>query len=122
MSEVNIIICGVGGQGVVLMSELLGESAVRDGLKVQGSEVLGMAQRGGSVFSNIRLGAGEHELHVVEQAFLAAGGECAVEAQQTTFVGRHHNFLGSAYSLISGLFSRKSRTDWSSLLRNFSCG
>ncbi len=56
MSEVNIIICGVGGQGVVLMSELLGESAVRDGLKVQGSEVLGMAQRGGSVFSNIRLG------------------------------------------------------------------
>jgi indolepyruvate ferredoxin oxidoreductase beta subunit len=54
--EVNIIICGVGGQGVVLMSELLGNAAVRDGVAVKGSEVLGMAQRGGSVFSNIRLG------------------------------------------------------------------
>ena len=57
ISEINIIICGVGGQGTVLMSELLGNAAVRDGLSVKGSEVLGMAQRGGSVFSNIRLGS-----------------------------------------------------------------
>ena len=56
VKELNIIIAGVGGQGVVLMSEVLGNAAVRDGLKVRGSEVLGMAQRGGSVFSNIRLG------------------------------------------------------------------
>jgi len=56
--ELNIIIGGVGGQGVVLMSELLGNAAVRSGIQVRGSEVLGMAQRGGSVFSNIRLGHG----------------------------------------------------------------
>lgn len=56
IKELNIIIAGVGGQGVVLMSEVLGNAAVRDGFKVRGSEVLGMAQRGGSVFSNIRLG------------------------------------------------------------------
>ncbi len=56
VKELNIIIAGVGGQGVILMSEVLGNAAVRDGLKVRGSEVLGMAQRGGSVFSNIRLG------------------------------------------------------------------
>src|ERR1017187_7714956 len=56
LKELNIIIAGVGGQGVVLMSEILGNAAVRDGLKVRGSEVLGMAQRGGSVFSNIRFG------------------------------------------------------------------
>jgi indolepyruvate ferredoxin oxidoreductase beta subunit len=54
--EINIIICGVGGQGVVLMSELLGNAAVRGNVAVKGSEVLGMAQRGGSVFSNLRLG------------------------------------------------------------------
>lgn len=54
--ELNIIICGTGGQGVVLLSELLGSAAVRDGIALKGSEVLGMAQRGGSVFSNIRLG------------------------------------------------------------------
>jgi indolepyruvate ferredoxin oxidoreductase beta subunit len=57
VKEINVIICGVGGQGTVLMSELLGNAAVRDGLSVKGSEVLGMAQRGGSVFSNIRLGS-----------------------------------------------------------------
>ncbi len=56
-NEINIIICGVGGQGVVVMSELLGIAAVKDGVAVKGSEVLGMAQRGGSVFSNIRLGS-----------------------------------------------------------------
>ncbi len=57
VKELNIIIAGVGGQGVVLLSELLGNAAVSAGLKVRGSEVLGMAQRGGSVFSNIRLGS-----------------------------------------------------------------
>jgi indolepyruvate ferredoxin oxidoreductase beta subunit len=56
MKELNIIICGVGGQGVVLLSELLGAAAVSSGISVKGSEVLGMAQRGGPVFSNIRLG------------------------------------------------------------------
>lgn len=55
-NEINIIICGVGGQGVVLVSELLGNAAVRGKVAVKGSEVLGMAQRGGSVFSNLRLG------------------------------------------------------------------
>src|SRR4030066_427534 len=55
-NEINIIICGVGGQGVVLVSELLGTAAVRGNGAVKGSEVLGMAQRGGSVFSNLRLG------------------------------------------------------------------
>jgi indolepyruvate ferredoxin oxidoreductase beta subunit len=57
VKELNIIIAGVGGQGVVLMSEILGNAAVQEGYKVRGSEVLGMAQRGGSVFSNIRIGS-----------------------------------------------------------------
>lgn len=57
LEELNIILGGVGGQGVILMSDLLGNAAVKDGLGIQGSEVLGMAQRGGSVFSNIRLGS-----------------------------------------------------------------
>jgi indolepyruvate ferredoxin oxidoreductase beta subunit len=56
ISEFNVLITGVGGQGVILMSELLGEAAVKDKLKVRGSEILGMAVRGGSVTSAIRLG------------------------------------------------------------------
>jgi indolepyruvate ferredoxin oxidoreductase beta subunit len=54
--EFNISIVGVGGQGVILMSELLGNAAIRDGLSVRGSEILGMAVRGGSVSSMIRIG------------------------------------------------------------------
>lgn len=56
VKEVNILIVGVGGQGVILMSELLGKAAVNSGLNVKGSEVLGMAVRGGSVLSTIRMG------------------------------------------------------------------
>jgi indolepyruvate ferredoxin oxidoreductase, beta subunit len=54
--EFNILITGVGGQGVILMSELLGKAAIADGLSVRGSEILGMAVRGGSVTSIIRVG------------------------------------------------------------------
>jgi indolepyruvate ferredoxin oxidoreductase beta subunit len=54
--EFNMLITGVGGQGVILMSELLGKSAVKDRLKIRGSEILGMAVRGGSVTSVIRIG------------------------------------------------------------------
>ncbi|MGQ9545765.1 MAG: indolepyruvate ferredoxin oxidoreductase subunit beta [Dehalococcoidia bacterium] len=56
VKEFNILLAGVGGQGVILMSELLGRSAIADGLKVRGSEILGMAVRGGSVTSIIRIG------------------------------------------------------------------
>lgn len=57
IKEFNVLITGVGGQGVILMSELLGNAAVSDGLNVRGSEVLGMAVRGGSVISTIRVGS-----------------------------------------------------------------
>jgi len=56
IKEFNVLITGVGGQGVILMSELLGKAAVKNGLGVKGSEILGMAVRGGSVTSVIRLG------------------------------------------------------------------
>jgi indolepyruvate ferredoxin oxidoreductase beta subunit len=54
--EFNILITGVGGQGVILISELLGKAAIDDGLTVRGSEILGMAVRGGSVSSIVRVG------------------------------------------------------------------
>lgn len=52
----NILVCGVGGQGVLLLSDLLAEIAMNEGLDVKKSEVHGMAQRGGSVTSHIRFG------------------------------------------------------------------
>ncbi|WP_027390728.1 indolepyruvate oxidoreductase subunit beta [Chrysiogenes arsenatis] len=57
MSKItNILIAGVGGQGILLASEILSEIALRLGLDVKKSEVHGMAQRGGSVVSHVRIG------------------------------------------------------------------
>jgi len=52
----TVQIVGVGGQGVLLASMVLGTAAMRAGHKVSMSEVHGMAQRGGSVISTLRLG------------------------------------------------------------------
>ncbi|MEO0078525.1 MAG: indolepyruvate oxidoreductase subunit beta [candidate division WOR-3 bacterium] len=52
----NILVCGVGGQGVLLFSDLVAQVALTAGLEVKKSEVHGMAQRGGSVTSHIRYG------------------------------------------------------------------
>jgi indolepyruvate ferredoxin oxidoreductase, beta subunit len=52
----NIIIVGVGGQGIILASEVLAEAALLAGYDVRKSEVHGMAQRGGSVSSHVRFG------------------------------------------------------------------
>lgn len=52
----NIQLVGVGGQGVLLASTVLGNAAVAEGLEVAMSEVHGMAQRGGSVLCSVRMG------------------------------------------------------------------
>ena len=52
----NIILCGVGGQGTVLASRLISSAAMSRGIPVLSAETIGMAQRGGSVFSHLRMG------------------------------------------------------------------
>jgi indolepyruvate ferredoxin oxidoreductase beta subunit len=52
----NVIICGTGGQGILLASEVLCAAARAAGHDVKKSEVHGMAQRGGSVSSHVRFG------------------------------------------------------------------
>lgn len=52
----NIVLCGVGGQGTVLASKLLAAAAMAKGINVMSAETIGMAQRGGSVFSHLRIG------------------------------------------------------------------
>lgn len=56
MDEYNIVLVGVGGQGTILAAEILGAAAVREGQNVRVSEIHGMAQRGGAVTSNVRIG------------------------------------------------------------------
>ncbi len=52
----NVMIVGVGGQGVIMVSKILARLSQLQGLEVKQSEVHGMAKRGGSVFSHIRFG------------------------------------------------------------------
>jgi len=52
----NIILTGVGGQGILMASEIISEAAVQVGYDVKKSEIHGMAQRGGSVNSHVRFG------------------------------------------------------------------
>lgn len=58
MSNLNldILICGVGGQGTVLASKLIASAAMKLGNTVHSAETIGMAQRGGSVTSHVRIG------------------------------------------------------------------
>lgn len=52
----DILICGVGGQGTVLASKLIAAAAMAEGNIVHSAETIGMAQRGGSVTSHVRIG------------------------------------------------------------------
>ena len=52
----NILLVGVGGQGILLASEILSEAAMLAGFDVKKSEIHGMSQRGGSVVSHVRYG------------------------------------------------------------------
>lgn len=56
MKELNVLIVGVGGQGTLLASRVLGKYALEEGHDVKLSEVHGMAQRGGSVMTYVRIG------------------------------------------------------------------
>ena len=66
MKEFNIVLAGVGGQGILLASQILGVSAVKEGFNVRVSEIHGMAQRGGAVVSHVRIGEKVHSPTVLE--------------------------------------------------------
>ena len=56
MDTCNVVLAGVGGQGILLAAEILGTAAVKESYNVRVSELHGMAQRGGAVVSHVRIG------------------------------------------------------------------
>ncbi len=56
MNQMGIIITGVGGQGIILCSDIIAEAAIISGYDVKQAEVHGMSQRGGSVISHVKFG------------------------------------------------------------------
>jgi len=62
MEKIDMILSGLGGQGILFMTRVLAQTAVGKGLDVIGAETHGMAQRGGSVISHLRIGDAEGSL------------------------------------------------------------
>ena len=53
--KTDIILCGVGGQGILSIATIIGEAALKENLYIKQAEVHGMSQRGGDVQSNLRI-------------------------------------------------------------------
>lgn len=101
MENVNMIFCGLGGQGILFMTKIFARAALDKGLETLGAETHGMAQRGGSVVSHLKLGKMESSLVRNQTArfllaleeneayrnlpFLAPGGTIYVNAEETAF-------------------------------------
>ncbi|MDR2185692.1 MAG: indolepyruvate oxidoreductase subunit beta [Treponema sp.] len=85
--KLDCLITGVGGQGTVLLSRLIGEAAVKRGLDIRGSETIGMAQRGGSVTSHLRVGEG------VSSPLIGPGGADVLIAFEPAEAARALSFL-----------------------------
>ncbi|KZX16856.1 indolepyruvate oxidoreductase subunit beta [Methanobrevibacter cuticularis] len=61
----NIYICGVGGQGIIKTSVIIGEAAMNEGYEVVMSEIHGMSQRGGVVSTELKIG--EYKSSIIEK-------------------------------------------------------
>jgi indolepyruvate ferredoxin oxidoreductase beta subunit len=95
VNSLDIVIAGVGGQGTLLASRVLGALALELGMDVKVSEVHGMAQRGGSVISFVRIGEN------VAAPLVDPGGADYVLAFEKLEAGRAAMFLKRGGTLIA---------------------
>ena len=91
----SIMIVGVGGQGTLLASRVLGHAILQGGYDVKVSEVHGMSQRGGSVVTYVRYGK-RVDSPTVDQgqadlllAFEAGGQDCGQHPADRSYAGDH---------------------------------
>jgi indolepyruvate ferredoxin oxidoreductase, beta subunit len=93
----NLIITGVGGQGNILISRLIGQALVADGYFVTIGETYGLSQRGGSVASHVRIAKEEMygPLTPVGSADIILGLEPVESLRIATRFGNQHTFVVS---------------------------
>ena len=92
----DIVLAGVGGQGILTIAAIIGQAAVSHGLNVKQSEVHGMSQRGGSVVAHLRLGSA-----AIKSDLIAPGSADMVLAMEPMEALRNLEFLSPAGVLIS---------------------
>lgn len=91
----QIFLAGVGGQGILSVTDILCNAAVEMGFTIRGSETHGMSQRGGSVFSNVRFGDVHSSLIMERTADILMGFEPSEALRYAKFV------RANGYSLVN---------------------
>ena len=97
----NIVLCGVGGQGTDLASKLIAAAAMKKGISVMSAETIGMAQRGGSVFSHIRLGEHLHSPMIAKgTADIIIGFEPAEAVRMLPYLKDNGQVIVSSHAIM----------------------
>jgi indolepyruvate ferredoxin oxidoreductase beta subunit len=103
MKEFNIVITGIGGQGVLTLANIISEAALKQGYDVKSSELHGLAQRGGTIPCHVRFGRKIYSPLVLEgEANLVIGLE-TLEALRAYYYGSKESetvFLIDTYTAI----------------------
>ncbi len=103
----QIVISGVGGQGVLFITRLLAEAAIIKGLSVFTSETHGMAQRGGTVLSHLKVG--DFSSPLIRP--FKADGVLALKSESLT---QHDSYLKSdAWAVVNSSSDIIPKADWS---------
>ena len=101
MENKNIILCGVGGQGTILASKQIAAAAMQKGLEVKTAETIGMAQRGGSVFSHLRIGRDLNAPMIAKgQADIILGFEPAEAVRHLPFLKENGTVVVSSHPIL----------------------
>ena len=95
----DIVVAGVGGQGVIRLSKIIGKAAGKEGLPGRAAETQGMAQRGGSVITHIRLGCKFGPLVPVGGADILLGLEPAEALRYAHYVSKGGIALVNTYPI-----------------------
>lgn len=92
----DVILCGVGGQGVLSLAAIIARAAVSQGLTVRQSEVHGMAQRGGAVLAHLRIADGP-----ISSDLVPRGGADLVLSLEPVESLRYVGWLAPAGALVT---------------------
>lgn len=86
--KTDIILCGVGGQGILSIATIIGEAAMNENLYIKQAEVHGMSQRGGDVQSNLRISS-----EPIASDLIAKGGADVIISMEPMEALRYLPFL-----------------------------
>jgi len=103
----DVIIAGVGGQGVLSVSAIIASSAMKEGLQVKQSEVHGMSQRGGAVYTNLRLSD-----QPIYSDLIAAGTASMILSMEPLESLRYLDYLKEGGHLITSANPEKNIPDY----------